>query len=296
MKTIKKQLLVTGSVAYDTIETPNGISKRQLGGSASYASIAASYFCKPSLIGIVGDDFAEKQIYESHQIDISGLQNQSGKTFFWHGKYKNHFKERDTITTELNVFEHFLPTLLPNHQKIETILLANIHPALQIHTVSQISNPKFIAADTMNLWIDIARDDLENLTQKINLLIINDEEAEQWTNETNLRKAADILLEKGPRFVIIKLGPDGAVLFDANQERKMSAFPVAEVIDPTGAGDTFAGGMMGFLTATSQFDFESIYIAMRHGSVLASFCVEQFGMKKLVHLGANSIEQRKNKL
>ncbi len=296
MKTVKNPLLVTGSVAYDTVETPNGISKRQVGGSASYASIAASYFCKPSLIGIIGEDFTEKQIFETHQIDLSGLQSQSGKTFFWHGKYKNDFKERDTITTELNVFEHFLPSLLPSHQKIEAILLANIHPALQLHTINQIVNPKFIATDTMNLWIETARDNLEKLTKKIHLLIINDEEAEQWTNETNLRKAANILLEKGPEFVIIKLGPDGALLFDNHQERKISAFPVNEVVDPTGTGDTFAGGMMGFLAATSQFDFESIYTAMKYGSSLASFCVEQFGLKKLVGLDANSIHRRVNRI
>ena len=292
MQNVKNQVLIVGSVGIDTIETPKEISKRQLGGSASYASISASYFCQPSIIAIVGSDFEFGNIFIQHKIEHSGLEVVQGKTFFWHGRYHNNFKERDTLITELNVFANFSPRLQPIHAKMPVVLLANIHPRLQKQVLDQMKNKPFVIVDTMNLWIETALDDLEELIMQTDLLVINDEEARQWSGCENLSEAAQTFLNKGLKFVIIKLGPEGAMLFHEAQSEKINAYPVRNLIDPTGAGDTFVGAIAGILAQSKRKNFDSVLSAMKYGSAVASFCVEGLSLRAMQGLQRNEIQKR----
>ncbi|HAX50311.1 MAG TPA: PfkB family carbohydrate kinase [Ignavibacteria bacterium] len=284
-------LLVVGSLALDTIETPFGKAERTLGGSATFISVAASYFTQPvRLVGVVGGDFPKKELeyFEEREIDLEGLQiKEDGKTFHWHGKYDYDLNTRESLVTELNVFADFDPIVPETFQKSQYLCLGNIHPALQKKVYLQMQNPKLVVADTMNFWIDGAYDDLVDVLQHINVFIINDSEAREISHEANLFKAAKKIQALGPKIVIIKKGEHGALLFHENELFSAPAYPLESIYDPTGAGDSFAGGFIGYLAKTDDISFENMKRAVIFGSTIASFCVEKFsleGTRELSHL------------
>lgn len=284
-------LLVVGSLALDTIETPFGKAERTLGGSATFISVAASYFTQPvRLVGVVGGDFPKKELeyFEEREIDLEGLQiKEDGKTFHWHGKYDYDLNTRESLVTELNVFADFDPIVPETFQKSRYLCLGNIHPALQKKVYEQMQNPKLVVADTMNFWIDGAYDALVDVLQHINVFIINDSEAREISHEANLFKAAKKIQALGPKIVIIKKGEHGALLFHENELFSAPAYPLESIYDPTGAGDSFAGGFIGYLAKTDDISFENMKRAVIFGSTIASFCVEKFsleGTRELSHL------------
>ena len=284
-------LLVVGSLALDTIETPFGKAERTLGGSATFISVAASYFTQPvRLVGVVGGDFPKKELeyFEEREIDLEGLQiKEEGKTFHWHGKYDYDLNTRESLVTELNVFADFDPIVPETFQKSQYLCLGNIHPALQKKVYQQMQNPKLVVADTMNFWIDGAYDELVDVLQHINVFIINDSEAREISREANLFKAAKKIQALGPKIVIIKKGEHGALLFHENELFSAPAYPLESIYDPTGAGDSFAGGFIGYLAKTDDISFENMKRAVIFGSTIASFCVEKFsleGTRELSHL------------
>lgn len=284
-------LLVVGSLALDTIETPFGKAERTLGGSATFISVAASYFTQPvRLVGVVGGDFPKKELeyFEEREIDLEGLQiKEDGKTFHWHGKYDYDLNTRESLVTELNVFADFDPIVPETFQKSRYLCLGNIHPALQKKVYEQMQNPKLVVADTMNFWIDGAYNELVDVLQHINVFIINDSEAREISHEANLFKAAKKIQELGPKIVIIKKGEHGALLFHENELFSAPAYPLESIYDPTGAGDSFAGGFIGYLAKTDDISFENMKRAVIFGSTIASFCVEKFsleGTRELSHL------------
>jgi sugar/nucleoside kinase (ribokinase family) len=289
-------VLIVGSIGLDTVKTPVEEHSDLLGGSASYAAAAASYFSPVRLVGIVGSDFPQSEFdfWRSRKIDAAGVQRVEGKTFRWSGEYMWDMNTRETRATELNVFETFEPKLPTEYRKTDFVLLANIAPSLQSHVLKQMEKPRFVVADTMNLWIDIARADLDALLPKVDLLILNDSEARQMTNETSLIKAGRAIRKMGPRYVAIKKGEHGALLFGDNEFFSCGAYPLEDIHDPTGAGDTFAGGMAGYLAGTvgGKITFTDLRKAMIYGSVLASFCVEAFSLEKLRNLSTNQINER----
>lgn len=284
-------LLVVGSLALDTIETPFGKAERTLGGSATFISVAASYFIQPvRLVGVVGGDFpkAEIEFLEEREIDLEGLQvKEEGKTFHWHGKYDYDLNSRETITTELNVFADFDPIVPDSFRKSQYLCLGNIHPALQQNVLTQIENPKLVVADTMNFWIEGANNELMEVLKNINVFIINDSEAREISKEANLFKAAKKIQERGPKIVIIKKGEHGALLFYEDEIFSAPAYPLESIYDPTGAGDCFAGGFIGYISKTDDMSYENMKRAVIYGSTVASFCVEKFsldGVRDLSHL------------
>ena len=284
-------LLVVGSLALDTIETPFGKAERTLGGSATFISVAASYFTQPvRLVGVVGGDFPKKELeyFEEREIDLEGLQiKEEGKTFHWHGKYDYDLNTRESLVTELNVFADFDPIVPETFQKSQYLCLGNIHPALQKKVYQQMQNPKLVVADTMNFWIDGAYNELVDVLQHINVFIINDSEAREISREANLFKAAKKIQALGPKIVIIKKGEHGALLFHENELFSAPAYPLESIYDPTGAGDSFAGGFIGYLAKTDDISFENMKRAVIFGSTIASFCVEKFsleGTRELSHL------------
>lgn len=290
-------LLTVGTVAFDNIQTPLGTADKVVGGAATYISIAASYLTETvNLVSIVGDDFPQSTLkdLEKRGVNIEGLQIIDGqKSFFWSGKYKNNMNERDTLDTQLNVLANFEPILPDSYKNAKYIMLGNLQPEVQIRVLEQLeSPPDFIALDTMNFWIDSALGALKNVLKKIDALIINDEEARQLSGEYSLLNAAKILLEMGPKYIIIKKGEHGALLFDKDNIFFAPALPLAEVFDPTGAGDTFAGGVMGYLANTKNTDFENLKRAIIYGSAMASFCVEKFGIERLTELSIQDINER----
>ncbi len=290
-------LLTVGTVAFDNIQTPLGTADKVVGGAATYISIAASYLTETvNLVSIVGDDFPQSTLkdLEKRGVNIDGLQIIDGqKSFFWSGKYKNNMNERDTLDTQLNVLANFEPILPDSYKNAKYIMLGNLQPEVQIRVLEQLeSTPNFIALDTMNFWIDSALGALKNVLKKIDALIINDEEARQLSGEYSLLNAAKILLEMGPKYIIIKKGEHGALLFDKDNIFFAPALPLAEVFDPTGAGDTFAGGVMGYLANTKNTDFENLKRAIIYGSAMASFCVEKFGIERLTELSIQDINER----
>jgi cytidine kinase len=289
-------VLVVGSIALDTVKTPMAEHADLLGGSASYAALGASFFSPVNLVGVVGDDFPKQHIalFQDRRIDLSGLQTVKGKTFRWSGEYMWDLNTRETRSVELNVFEHFTPTLPGNYANTPIFLLANIGPNLQNHVLDQAAKPKFIIADTMDLWINIALDELLRLLKRVDLLILNDGEARQLTKETSLIKAAAKIRGLGPRYVVIKKGEHGALLFGNGQFFSCGAYPLEDIHDPTGAGDTFAGGLAGWLAAQNgrEIDFDSLRKAVVYGSVLASFNVEAFSLERLHTLTQNDIAGR----
>jgi sugar/nucleoside kinase (ribokinase family) len=287
-------LLVVGSVALDDIEAPAGSAKGVLGGAASYFGVAASFFVPVRVVAVVGEDFPEEHVrfLASKGLDLAGLQRVPGRTFRWGGRYRASLNERDTLFTELGVFEHFDPKIPAAYRDSEWVFLANIQPTLQRRVLEQTRAPRFSAMDTMNFWITGARDELAKTLAVVKGLVINDEEARQLTGQSNLVRAADAIRELGPKVVIVKRGEHGALLFDDEGIFAAPAFPLREVRDPTGAGDTFAGGLMGALASTGRVDTDSLRRAMIYGSVLASFCVERFSLDRLRDLSRADIDAR----
>lgn len=290
-------LVIIGTVAFDAIETPFGKTDKIVGGAATFASIAASYlYDQIKIVSVIGDDFGDENINKitSKGIDVEGLQIKEGeKSFFWSGKYHNDMNSRDTLTTELNVLENFDPIIPPSYQDCEYLLLGNLTPAIQLKTLERLEKkPKLVVLDTMNFWMNIALDDLLNVLKHVDVLTINDEEARQLSGEYSLVKAARKILEMGPRYLIIKKGEHGALLFDKDQIFSAPALPLAEVFDPTGAGDSFAGGFIGYLAKVGTINFNNMKNAVIFGSALASFCVEKFGTEKLENLSQKEISDR----
>lgn len=282
-KEIPVPLVVVGSLGLDTIETP--VAKRidVLGGSVSYACAAASYFTRPGLVGVVGTDFPSRHIarFRRFGIDLRGLQKTPGKTFRWAGVYEQNMNNRRTLSTCLNVFADFAPELPPAYRRSPFLFLANIAPALQLRVLAQMRAPKFVAADTMNLWIATTRPALLRVIRKVDLLLINDSEARELTGQAHLPAAARKILGWGPRYVIVKKGEHGSMLFTGRDVTLLPAFPVADVRDPTGAGDAFAGGLMGALAHAGRVTPAAVRQGMIHGTVVASLAVEAFGLDRL---------------
>lgn len=290
-------LVTVGSVAFDKIETPFDQTDKIVGGAASFITLAASYFTKENhLVGIVGGDFPKEMIetFQAHGINTTGLEvKEEGKTFFWHGKYRRDMNERDTLNTQLGVFENWEPVIPESCQSPSYLMLGNMVPAIQHATLKKLAKrPKFVVLDTMNLWMDIAMDDLKAVLKDIDCLTINDSEARQLSGEHSLRKAAKGILEMGPSTLIIKKGEHGALLFQGNRIFFCPALPLEDVFDPTGAGDTFAGGFIGYLAKTDDISFENLKRAIIYGSAMASFCVEKFGTERILNLTQQEIESR----
>jgi sugar/nucleoside kinase (ribokinase family) len=289
------KILVVGSVAYDAVETPAGKRESQLGGSASYFSTSASYFTEVGLIGVVGQDFdpADKEMFESRGIDISGLIEADGKTFRWAGEYMEDINEAVTLETQLNVFGDFEPELSEAHANAPYLFLANIDPTLQMNVLTSMNQrPKMIALDTMNLWIDIARSQLLDVIGKVDTLLINEGEAKQLTEQEHLPDAAAAIISQGPDATVIKRGEYGAALFGQGFSFAAPAYPLERVIDPTGAGDSFAGGFMGYLAYADKVDEETLRTAAIAGSTMASFAVEDFGLDRIKNLTQEDIKSR----
>jgi len=287
-------LLVVGSVALDDVESPAGSVTGVLGGAACHFAVAARHFVPVSVVGVVGEDFPPEHLefLGSRGIDISGIYSAPGRTFRWGGRYHASLNSRDTLFTELGVFETFKPELDAHQRAAEFVFLANTHPALQLEVLSQVASPRFTAMDTMNFWIDGTPDELRRTLQRVNGLILNDEEARQLTGEYNLVRAAAEIRALGPQVVVIKRGEHGALRFDADGIFAAPAFPLHEVQDPTGAGDSFAGGFMGALAHEGRVDSETLRRAVVFGSALASFCVERFGLDRMRDLTRPEIDTR----
>jgi len=288
-------VLIVGSIALDTVKTPVEEHADLLGGSASYAALSASFFSPVRLVGIVGSDFpaSEFGFWEKRKIDTEGVQRVDGKTFRWSGEYAWDLNTRETRSVALNVFEHFKPTLPESYRQSDFVLLANIAPALQAHVLDQMQRPRFVIADTMDLWIETTRPDLDALLPRVDLLILNDSEARELTKETSLIKAGRRIRGFGPNYVAIKKGEHGALLFGEDDFFSCGAYPLEDVHDPTGAGDSFAGGIAGYLAgAVKEVHFADIRKAMIYGSVLASFCVEAFSLDRLRCLTTKEIDER----
>jgi sugar/nucleoside kinase (ribokinase family) len=289
------QILVVGSVAYDTVETPAGKREFQLGGSACYFSMSASYFTDVGLIGVVGRDFDpdDLDMLKQHGIDTSGLIEADGKTFRWYGEYMEDINAAVTLDTQLNVFGGFDPELCDTHSNTPYLFLANVDPTIQIKVLDSMSKkPKMVACDTMNLWIDVARPALNDLIRRVDILIINEDEAKQLTGEENLAHAAHAILGLGPSLVTIKRGEYGVALFGDDFSFAAPAYPLDRVVDPTGAGDSFAGGFMGYIASVDRIDQDALRTASIAGSTMASFAVEDFGLERIKILTKADIESR----
>jgi sugar/nucleoside kinase (ribokinase family) len=289
-------VLVVGSIAIDNIKTQVEEHTNLLGGSASYASISARFFHPTDLVGIVGSDFPNEylELFRSRDINLDGLEIVEGKTFRWSGEYEADLNKRQTLHVELNVFEKFNPNLPELYRTDPIVLLGNISPTLQRHVLDQVEQPRFIIADTMDLWITTTRPELMALVERVDLLVLNDSEARQLTEEEVLLKAARKILMLGPKYVAIKKGEHGCLLFSATEYFSCAAFPLEEIRDPTGAGDTFAGGFAGYLASLGKerFDFEDLKRAVVHGSLLASYCVESFSLNRLCELTPSDLQSR----
>ena len=290
-------LLVVGTVAFDAIETPFGKTDKIVGGAASYIALAASYFHKDiSLVSVVGDDFPQEflNILKGKGTNLDGLQIKKGeKSFFWAGKYHNDLNSRDTLETQLNVLENFDPIVPESSKSVDFLMLGNLVPAVQQKVISQLTKrPKLIVLDTMNFWMDIAMNDLMETIAMVDVLAINDGEARQLSGEYSLVKAAQKILAMGPKYLIIKKGEHGALLFDKTQVFFAPALPLEDVFDPTGAGDSFAGGFIGYLAETKDISFDNMKRAIIFGSATASFCVEKFGTENLVGLTHEQVDSR----
>ncbi|MCR9289007.1 MAG: PfkB family carbohydrate kinase [Bacteroidetes bacterium] len=290
-------LLTVGTVAFDQIETPLGKAEKIVGGAATYISLAASYFNKDiNLVSVVGDDFpnTELEYMKSRGIKLEGLQIKEGeKSFFWAGRYHDNMNKRDTLDTQLNVLADFDPVLPDSYKNSEFLMLGNLTPDVQMRVIEQMEHPpKLIAMDTMNFWMDIAMDRLKEVIAKIDVLIINDEEARQLSGDYSLVTAAATIMNMGPKYLIIKKGEHGALLFHDQDIFFAPALPLAEVFDPTGAGDTFAGGFMGYISQSGDISFENMKRGVIFGSAMASFCVEKFGIEKLKGLTNADIKNR----
>ena len=290
-------LMTVGSVAFDAIETPFGKTDKIIGGAGTYIAISSSYFIdNQNIVSVVGEDFPQEMLTKLEQrgVNLEGLQIKKGeKTFFWSGRYHNDMNSRDTLITELNVLEHFDPIIPASYQGTDYLMLGNLSPQVQRTVIERLTErPKLIAMDTMNFWMDIAMDELKETLKLVDLLTINDEEARQLSGEYSLVKAAKTIRNMGPKYLIIKKGEHGALLFHGDNVFFAPALPLEEVFDPTGAGDTFAGGFMGYIASTDDYSFENMKRAIITGAAMASFCCEEFGTGKLENLTKQEIESR----
>ena len=290
------KLLIVGTVAFDAIETPFGKTDKILGGAATYIGLSAAQFdVESAVVSVVGEDFPQEylDIFRNRKIDISGTEIvKGGKTFFWSGKYHNDLNSRDTLDTQLNVLADFKPVVPDNFKSPDIVMLGNLHPLVQLSVLEQLERPKLVVLDTMNFWMDNTWDDLMTVIGKVDAVTINDEEARQLTNEHSLVKAARKIAKMGPKYVVIKKGEHGALLFHKGKIFFAPALPLEEVFDPTGAGDTFAGGFTGYLAQTGDISFKNMKNAVIYGSNLASFCVEKFGTERMLELTKEDIHQR----
>ncbi|WP_028607176.1 PfkB family carbohydrate kinase [Olleya sp. ITB9] len=291
------KLVIVGTVAFDAIETPFGKTDKILGGAATYIGLSAANFnVDQAAVSVVGGDFPQEylDLLKDRNVDIEGIEIvKDGKTFFWSGKYHNDMNSRDTLATELNVLEHFNPVVPENYRDAEIVMLGNLHPLVQQGVLDQMTKkPKLAILDTMNFWMDIALDDLLSVIKNVDVITINDEEARQLTGEYSLVVAARKIHEMGPKYVVIKKGEHGALLFHDDHMFYAPALPLEEVFDPTGAGDTFAGGFAGYLASTGDISFENMKNAVIYGSTLASFCVEKFGTERMVNLTKEEVNNR----
>ncbi len=291
------KLVIVGTVAFDAIETPFGKTDKILGGAATFIGLASSQFnVDAAIVSVVGGDFPQKylDLLSNKNIDISGIEIvKEGKTFFWKGKYHNDMNSRDTLVTDLNVLADFNPIVPENYRDAEVVMLGNLHPLTQLSVIEQMEvKPKLIILDTMNFWMDCALEELLNVLKKIDVIAINDEEARQLTGEYSLVVAARKIHEMGPKYVVIKKGEHGALLFNEDNVFYAPALPLEEVFDPTGAGDTFAGGFAGYLAKTGDVSFENMKNAVIYGSTLASFCVEKFGTERMENLSSKDVQKR----
>lgn len=291
-------VLIVGSTALDSIKTPKAENPRLLGGSASHASVAASFFSPVKLIGVVGDDFPRKyiQLYRKHGIGLEGLQVVPGKTFHWAGEYEVNMNNRRTLATELGVFETFTPTLPASQRQTPFVLLANIAPALQHHVLDQMERPRFVAADTMDLWLNIALADLVRLLKRLDLFVLNDSEARQLAQTDNVFVALQKIHKMGPRYVIIKKGEHGSILSGPSGLFVAPAYPLSKVVDPTGAGDSFVGGLIGYLASAKGSIEQNLRPAIIRGAVVASFCCEGFGLGATTKATRAAIQKRVKEL
>lgn len=293
------EILVVGSLAYDSIKSPEGEVAKSLGGSSNFFSVAAKHYAPVRVVGVVGDDYSDSDlnVLKSRGIDVTGIQKVSGgKTFHWQGKYEGDLSEAVTLKTDLNVFETFNPELPAAYRTSSHVFLANIDPELQLKVLEQVEKPKLVAADTMNLWISIKRPVLDKLISKIDLLFINEGEAKMITNQKNAIAASEQLLKMGPKGVMIKRGEYGVLLRTSDGIAVLPAFPVPRVFDPTGAGDSFAGAFYGYLCQQGKSDFNTLKTACVHGTTMASFTVEKFGMTRLLEVTPAELEARRKKL
>ncbi|MBI4652030.1 sugar kinase [Candidatus Desantisbacteria bacterium] len=288
------QVLVVGTLGIDTVETPFGREDDILGGSATYASLSASFFALPGIISVIGSDFPEDYIklLRNNNINTDGIQKLPGRTFRWTGSYKDDLNMATTIKTELNVLEEFKAIVPKSYRKIKYLLLGNIDPELQLKVIKQMDSPKLIVGDTMNFWIAYKNEELKRTLKYLDILVINDAEARQLANEPNLIKASGIIRKMGPKILIIKKGEHGALMISEKTHFAASAYPLEEIFDPTGAGDSFAGGLVGYLAKTGDISEPNIRRAIIYGSVMASFNVEDFSIRKLLKLKSNDILKR----
>ncbi len=290
------KLVIVGTVAFDAIETPFGKTDKILGGAATYIGLSASNFgVDGAIVSVVGGDFPKDYIsmLENKGMDIEGLEViEDGKTFFWSGKYHNDMNSRDTLATELNVLADFNPVVPDSYKNAEVVMLGNLHPLVQLGVINQMHNPKLIVLDTMNFWMDCALEELKQVIAKVDVITINDEEARQLSGEYSLVVAAEKIMAMGPKYIVIKKGEHGALLFHDDDIFYAPALPLAEVCDPTGAGDTFAGGFSGYLAKTRDFSYENMKTALIYGAALASFCVEKFGTERMLNLSKKEVHQR----
>lgn len=288
------QILVVGSVAFDSIETPFGKAEEVLGGSASYFSASASYFAKVRLVAVVGEDFPDEHIkrLSARGIDLDGLKKVPGRTFRWKGRYEYDLNQAHTLKTELNVFSSFNPEIPETYRDTPYVFLANIDPELQMKVLEQVRNPRLVACDTMNYWIEGKPEELWRLLKRVEVFVINESEAREFAGEASLVKAARAILKRGPKSMIIKRGEYGAIMFNGDSIFSAPAYPLEEVFDPTGAGDSFAGGLMGYIASTGDLSEKNIRKAIIYGSVMASFNVEAFSLDRLVSLKDGEIEAR----
>jgi len=287
-------ILVVGSVAYDTVETPFGKAERVLGGSASFFSVAASFFTPVRLVAVVGEDFGEAQLaaFRGRPIDLDGLERTTGKTFHWQGKYSYDLNHRDTVCTDLNVFEFFKPRLPQSYRDVEHVFLGNIDPELQLDVLQQVERPRLVACDTMNFWIGGKPEALRRTLSRVDVLLVNDAEARELSGEWNIVKAARAIRALGPRTLVIKKGEHGVLMFSDAGSFAAPAYPLEDVFDPTGAGDTFAGGFLGYLASSADGGEATLRKAVIMGSALASFCVEAFSLDRLLRLTRPEIDER----
>lgn len=290
-------LLIVGSVAFDAIETPFGKTDKIIGGAGTFIALSASnYVSNQRIVSVVGEDFPQSMLdlLQTKGVNLDGLQIKQGeKTFFWSGRYHNDMNSRDTLITELNVLEHFDPIIPAGYQGVDYVMLGNLSPQVQRQVIERLhERPKLVAMDTMNFWMDIAMDDLKQTLAMVDVLFVNDEEARQLSGEYSLVKAAKVIRAMGPHTLVIKKGEHGALLFQDEKVFFAPALPLEEVFDPTGAGDTFAGGFMGYIAATGDTSFNNMKRAIIAGSALASFCVEKFGTERLLDLRKEEIEAR----